>query len=72
MQNLLIYGGIAINILGAVLLMIFAVKYYLTYRQVKNMPMRVDELRSRWYRQRTLGFGLLIGGTLIAIAGCYV
>lgn len=72
MQNILIYGGLAINILGAVLLAIFAVKYYLTYRQIKNMPMRVDELRSRWNRQRAWGFGLLLGGTLIATAGCFL
>ena len=72
MQNVLIYGGIAINVLGALIVLVYAIKYYLVYRQVKRMPQRVEELRSKWYVQRKWGWGNLLSGTIISLIGCFV
>ncbi len=72
MQNILIYGGIGINVLGALLIMFCGVQYYINYRQIKNMPMRVDDLKARWGNQRRWGFGLMIGGLIIAMIGCFI
>lgn len=72
MQNFLIYGGIAINIIGALLLMGFAIMYCMAYREIKTFPKKVYELKSHWYKQRLLAFGMMIGGALITVIGCFV
>lgn len=72
MQNILIYGGIAINIIGALLLAIFAIQTWNQYRQAHQMPLRMDEIRSKWADRRKLSFGLILGGSLIAIIGCFI
>lgn len=72
MQSILIYSGLGLNIIGAVFIMFCAVQYYITYKQVKNMPMRVDELKARWAKQRRWGFGLMFAGLFIATVGCFI
>lgn len=72
MQEILIYGGIAINVVGAVYLMAFAMKYAYAFRKAKNEPIQTESMKPRWAKQRNIGFGLILLGSLIAILGCYI
>lgn len=65
-----IYIGIAVNIIGALLLMIYAIRYYQSFRQAERLTVKIDELKARWQRKRLLCFGLMIGGCIIAVIGC--
>lgn len=71
-MDFVIYLGIAINIIGAVLLMIYAMKYYRTFKEAEKMPERTKDAKAQWLRKRALGFGLMIGGAVITIIGCYL
>lgn len=70
-MDFIIYLGIAVNIIGAILLMIYAARYHRSFKEAEKMPMRMTELKAQWLRKRVLGFGLMIGGCVIAIIGCY-
>lgn len=72
MQNILIYGGIAINIIGAILLLAFAMKYSYTFYKAKSQPVRLNAMRPEWIKRRNTGFGLMIIGSAIAIVGCMI
>ncbi len=70
-MDFVIYLGIAVNIIGALLLMTYAVKYYRSFKEAEKMPERTKDVKAQWLRKRALGFGLMIGGVVIAIIGCY-
>lgn len=70
MQEALIYGGIGINVAGALYLMAYAFKYSCLFRQAREQDVRNDALKAAWGRKRMIGFGLIIAGTIIAVAGC--
>lgn len=72
MQNVLIYGGIAINVIGVLYLMAYAFKYSYLFRQARARNVRDDELKAAWGRKRLIGFGLLLGGAIIAVIGCLI
>lgn len=71
-MDFVIYLGIAVNIIGALLLMTYAIKYYRSLKEAEKMPERTKDVRAQWLRKRALGFGLMIGGAVIAIIGCYL
>lgn len=71
-MNSIIYIGIAINIIGALFLMIFAIRYYQAFRQSERLTAIMNVLKAQWARKRLIGFGLMIGGAIIAVIGCYL
>ena len=72
MNNILIYGGLGINIIGALFLMAYAIKYAYAFRKSKNDSIRLNALKTDWAKKRAVGFGLIIFGTLIAMLGCSI
>lgn len=70
-MDLIIYIGIAINIIGALLLMFYAFRYYNAFKIAGRLSIKVNDLKDRW-KKRAIAFGLMIGGLLIAIIGCYL
>ena len=72
MQDIMIYGGIGINVIGAIFLMAYATKYSYAFHQAKKHNVRFDELKAAWGKKRIVGFGLMIIGLIIAIVGCYI
>lgn len=70
MQDILIYGGIGINILGALILMAYAMKYAYAFRKANEQPAVHDAMKREWSKKRTLGFGLMIIGSAIIVLGC--
>ncbi|MBD5290004.1 MAG: hypothetical protein HDS26_04885 [Bacteroides sp.] len=72
MQDILIYGGIGINIIGALYLMAYAMKYGHAFYKARKRPIETDSLKAAWGKKRAIGFGLIIAGTLIAIIGCSI
>lgn len=72
MQDILIYGGIACNIIGALLLAVFAIQTYSKFKQSANMTLRVNEEKARWAKKRMVAWGLILGGSIIAIIGCSI
>lgn len=72
MQDILIYGGIAINIVGALYLMACGMKYACIYRQLKNQPALSKSIKPRWTKKRQIGYGFMIIGTIIALIGCVI
>lgn len=72
MQNILIYGGIAINIIGAIFLLAFAIKYAYVFYMTKSQHVRLNAMRPEWIKRRNTGFGLMIIGSAIAIVGCMI
>lgn len=70
--NILIYGGVGINIMGALLLIAYAVKYAYTFHRLKNEPVKTNVMKSQWNKKRAMCFGLIILGSLVTILGCIV
>lgn len=72
MQDVLIYGGIGINVVGALVLMAYAMKYAYSFYKSKNEPTVTEAMKLKWAKKRAIGFGLMILGSLIAILGCVI
>ena len=72
MQNILIYGGIAINIIGALLLAYSAIKAIPRYKAAEKMPQRMAEERAKRTKPRMIALCLMLGGAIIAIIGCTI
>lgn len=72
MQDILIFGGIGINIIGALFLMAYAMKYGYAFHKAKGKPILIESMKPKWAKKRAIGFGLMILGCLIAIVGCVI
>lgn len=72
MQDVLIYVGIGINILGDLFTMAYAMKYSYAFFKSKNNPIQTEALKTKWVRLKAVGFGLIFLGILIAIIGCVI
>lgn len=72
MQDVLIFGGIGINVVGALFLMAYSIKYIYAFHKAKDDPIITEALKPRWAKKRALGFGLMILGSLIALIGCII
>ena len=72
MQDVLIYGGIGINVVGALFLMAYAMKYAYAFHKSKNDPILSEDMKTKWAKKRTIGFGLIILGCIIAFIGCII
>lgn len=72
MNDILIYGGVIVNVIGALYLMAYAVKYMYAFHKAKNQPIRTDAMKPKWAKKRIVGFGLMISGAVIAIIGRYI
>lgn len=62
---ILFWIGIAINILGALLLGAYAVKYYFAFKDAKQMPVKFGEVKARWLSKRKIAFTMLLGGGVL-------
>ncbi len=71
-MDIVIYAGIAINIIGALLIIVYATKYQMSLKEVGNLSEKRKDLRYRWMKKKTIGLGIMIGGTIIAIIGCLI
>ena len=71
-QNILIYGGIGHNIVGALLLMTFAIVYLQATHQNKNRPIELNKLQAKWGKQKIVALGLMILGSNVVILSCFV
>lgn len=72
MQDVLIYVGIGINIVGDLFTMAYAMQYSYAFFKSKNNPILRDALKTKWVRIKTVGLGLIFLGILIAIIGCVI
>lgn len=68
----IIYTGIAINIIGAIFLGYNAMRYSMLFKNAERLTVRMNSLKAQWGRKRAIGFGLMIGGLVIAIVGCLI
>lgn len=68
----LFFIGIAVNVIGDILLAAYAIKYYLASKEVAKMPMRVAELKAQWLSKRKWAFGMIIGGIIIAYIATFI
>ena len=68
----IIYLGLAINVIGAIMLAVFAIAYYKKFKEYGRLTVRLDSLKTEWAHKRALSFGLLLGGTAIALIGCFL
>lgn len=48
MNDILIYGGVTVNVIGALYLMAYAVKYIYAFHKAKNQPVRTDAMKPEW------------------------
>lgn len=46
-MDIVIYAGLAIDIIGAILLMIWSMKYRNAFKSAERMPMVKDELKAQ-------------------------
>lgn len=67
-----IIAGIAINAIGAIVLLIYAIKYYKAFKDAKRLTVKLNHLKAEWLKKRCIGFGLIIGGSIITLVGCYL
>ena len=71
-MDIVIYAGLAIDIIGAILLMICSMMYRNAFKSAERMPMVKEELKAEWLKKRAIGFGMIIAGTIITVIGCYI
>lgn len=71
-MDIVIYAGLAIDIIGAILLMIWSMQYRNAFKSVERMPMVKEELKAQWLKKRAIGFGMIIAGIIITVIGCYI
>ena len=71
-MDIVIYAGLAIDIIGAILLMIWSMKCRNAFKSAARMPMVKEELKAEWLKKRAIGFGMIIAGTIITVIGCYI
>ena len=71
-QDILIYGGIGLNIAGAVFLMAYAMKYFYALRKAEDKPIEKNALVAQWRKKRAVGFGLMIVGCVVVIISCSI
>lgn len=71
-MDLIIYTGIAINIIGAIFLGYNALRYSMLFKNAERLTVKMNSHKAQWGRKRAIGFGLMIGGLGIAIVGCLV
>lgn len=71
-MDIVIYAGLAIDIIGAILLMIWSMQYRNAFKSVERMPMVKEELKAQWLKKRAIGFGMIIAGAIITVIGCYI
>lgn len=69
MNDVLIYGGVIVNVIGALYLMAYDMY---AFHKAKNQPVRTDAMKPEWAKKRIIGFGLMILGGVIAVIGCYI
>ena len=72
MQDVLIYVGIGINVVGAIFLIAYAMKYAYAFHKSKNDSIQTETLKPKWAKKRNIGFGLIFLGSFIAILGCFI
>lgn len=72
MQEILIYGGIGINIVGAIFLMAYAIKYAYAFKKSSGNEIETNALKPEWAKMRAIGFGMIILGSILALIGCYL
>lgn len=72
MQEILIFGGMGVNAVGALVLLAYAIKYAYAFHKFKNDPIRKEAMKPKWAAKRAVGFGLMILGSLISILGCTI
>lgn len=71
-MDIVIYAGLAIDIIGAILLMIWSMQYRNAFKSAERMPMVKEELKAQWLKKRAIGFGMIIAGAIITVIGCYI
>ena len=69
-MDIVIYAGLAIDIIGAILLMIWSMQYRNAFKSAERMPMVKEELKAQWLKKRAIGFGMIIAGAIITVIGC--
>lgn len=52
--------------------MIWSMQYRNAFKSAERMPMVKEELKAEWLKKRTIGFGMIIAGTIITVIGCYI
>ncbi|MBP2691268.1 MAG: hypothetical protein J6B44_05555 [Muribaculaceae bacterium] len=67
MQDFLIYAGIGINIVGALFLITYAIKYAYLFHKTRQQAVLSDDLKPVWAKKRAFGFGLMIAGAIIVV-----
>ncbi|CCX47915.1 unknown [Bacteroides sp. CAG:927] len=72
MNDIFIYGGIGINVAGALFLMAYAIKYFYAFYKSRNNPIQTEAMKPTWAKRRAIGFGLIILGSIIAFIGCII
>lgn len=52
--------------------MAYSIKYAYAFHKAKNDPIVTAAMKPTWLKKRNIGFGIMILGAIIAIAGCYI
>lgn len=71
-MQFIFYLGIAVNIVGAILLIVYAVKYYNALKTSDKLSVKTDELRSQMRYRRRISIGIMMLGWIIAMIGLWV
>ena len=70
---ILLWLGIAINIVGAIILGAYAIKYYFAFKEARQMPVKFEEVKAQWLAKRKIAFAMIFVGLILtyiaAVAG---
>ncbi len=53
MQDFLIYGGIGINVAGALFLMAYGMKYTYAFHKSKKDPIQTETMKPKWAKKKS-------------------
>lgn len=71
-MDIIIYLGIAINIIGAVLMFVFAIRYIMEQKKSGRLAEKCKDLRYKWLKKKAICLGMMVCGVIVAVTGCFI
>lgn len=69
-MSALIYIGLGIDAIGAIILLAYAVKYGNAFKRNERLSLKNDELKTEWRQKRIIARLTMLAGAIIALIGC--
>lgn len=71
-MDAVIYTGFIINVVGAILLLYYSIKFYKAFKNAGRLTIPLESLKAEWSHKRALSWGIMLGGVIVSLLGCLI